>query len=339
MGSGETLGGSEARGPSSATRGGTPAARSAGVGCHVCKTSCPAALGGFLILQRSLGLSNIGRSQKCVISGSPADSVVKNLPANARATGSIQKDPARRGAAKCTRQTIAPAEPGATAPDARASQSLSLQQEGGGLSWSESCSPTARTVPEVRPRWPRKPGGGATASSLRAGEQGAPPGLRESWRVVGPGFLSSGSPGPKRGVREDIMHPPPHVARAYREKAHRTRRETRSHDTARGSQRKISRADGFQAKASEEYSSAARIPEPGPSGRCNREQAPPRKADAKAERSSQLPDDVKGAVDCGMEAGGEGWQRKGQGRESERHLEPGLGCHYPSWEVGATQML
>ena len=209
MGSGETLGGSEARGPSSATRGGPPSARSAGVGCHVCKTSCPAALGGFLSLQRSLGLSNIGRSQKCVISGSPADSVVKNLPANARDTGLTQKDPARRGAAKCTRQTIAPAEPGATAPDAHASQSLSLQQEGGGVSWSESCSPTARTVPEVRPRWPRKPGGGATASSLRAGEQGAPPGLRESWRVVGPGFLSSGSPGPKRGIREDIMHPPP----------------------------------------------------------------------------------------------------------------------------------
>ena len=102
VGSGETLGGSEARGPSSATRGGTPSTRSAGVGCHVCKTSCPAALGGFLILQGSLGLSNIGRSQKCVISGSPADSVVKNLPVNARATGSIQKDPARRGAAKCT---------------------------------------------------------------------------------------------------------------------------------------------------------------------------------------------------------------------------------------------
>ena len=134
VGSGETLGGSEARGPSSATRGGTPSTRSAGVGCHVCKTSCPAALGGFLILQRSLGLSNIGRSQKCVISGSPADSVVKNLPANARDTGLTQKDPARRGAAKCTRQTIAPAEPGATAPDARASQSLSLQQEGGGVS-------------------------------------------------------------------------------------------------------------------------------------------------------------------------------------------------------------
>ena len=61
VGSGETLGGSEARGPSSATRGGTPAARSAGVGCHVCNTSGQAALWGFLILQRSLGLSNIGR--------------------------------------------------------------------------------------------------------------------------------------------------------------------------------------------------------------------------------------------------------------------------------------
>ena len=39
--------------------------------------------------------------------------------------------------------------------------------------------------------------------------------------------------------------------------------------------RKISRADGFQAKASEECSSAARNPEPGACSRCNREQVPP----------------------------------------------------------------
>ena len=74
--------------------------RSAGVGFHVCKTSGPAALGCFLTFQRSLGLSKIGRNQKCVILGIPADSVVKNLPANARDTGSIQKDPTRRGAAE-----------------------------------------------------------------------------------------------------------------------------------------------------------------------------------------------------------------------------------------------
>ena len=73
---------------------------STGVGFHVCKTSGPAALGCFLILQRSLGLSKIGRSQKCVISGIPADSVVKNLPANTRDTGSIQKDATRCRAAK-----------------------------------------------------------------------------------------------------------------------------------------------------------------------------------------------------------------------------------------------
>ena len=61
------------------------------------------------------------------------------------------------------------------------------------------------------------------------------------------------------------------------------------------------------------FRSAARIPEPGLSGRCNREQAPPRKADAKAERSSQLLDDFKVGVDCRVDAGGEGWQRKGAG--------------------------
>ena len=104
---------------------------SAGVGFHVCKTSSPAALGCFLILQWSLGLSKTGRSEKCVISGIPADSGLKNLPANARDTGSIQKDPTCRGAAKSVHTTIAPVEPGATTPDARASQSLSLQQERG----------------------------------------------------------------------------------------------------------------------------------------------------------------------------------------------------------------
>jgi len=59
----------------------------------------------------------------------------------------------------------------------------------------------------------------------------------------------------------------------------------------------------------------------------------------KTECPSQLLDDVKGGVDSGVDAEGEGWQRRGQGRESQRHSEPGLGCHYPSWEVGATQML
>ena len=39
----------------------------------------------------------------------------------------------------------------------------------------------------------------------------------------------------------------------------------------------------------------------------------PRKADVKAEHSSQLLDDVRGGVDCGVDAGGEGWQRKGAG--------------------------
>ena len=39
----------------------------------------------------------------------------------------------------------------------------------------------------------------------------------------------------------------------------------------------------------------------------------PRKAAVKAEHSSQLLDDVKGGVYCGVDAGGEGWQRKGAG--------------------------
>ena len=102
------------------------------------------------------------------------------------------------------------------------------------------------------------------------------------------------------------------MARAHQQKAHRTRRKTRSYDTARGSQRKISRTDGFQAKASEECSSAVRNPELGQwwvQQRINF----PRKAAVKAEHSSQLLHDVKGSVDSGMDTGGEGWQRQGAG--------------------------
>ena len=39
----------------------------------------------------------------------------------------------------------------------------------------------------------------------------------------------------------------------------------------------------------------------------------PRKAAVKAEDSSQLLDDVKDSVDSGVDAVGEGWQRKGAG--------------------------
>ena len=39
----------------------------------------------------------------------------------------------------------------------------------------------------------------------------------------------------------------------------------------------------------------------------------PRKANVKAEHSSQLLDDVKGGVDCEVDTAGEGWQRKGAG--------------------------
>ena len=59
------------------------------------------------------------------------------------------------------------------------------------------------------------------------------------------------------------------------EKRHTGTEERQGVTTQPEGVRKISRADGFQAKASEEYSSAARNPEPGASGRCNREQVPP----------------------------------------------------------------
>ena len=48
-------------------------------------------------------------------------------------------------------------------------------------------------------------------------------------------------------------------------------------------------------------------------GRVQQRPRSPRKADVKAECSSQLLDDVKGGVDCWVDAGGEGWQRKGLG--------------------------
>ena len=77
--------------------------------------------------------------------------------------------------------------------------------------------------------------------------------------------------------------------------------------------RRNQQSGGFQAKASEKCSSAARNPEPGASSRCNRERKTPKKAGVKAERSSKLLDDVKGDVACRVDAGGEGWQGKGAG--------------------------
>ena len=76
--------------------------------------------------------------------------------------------------------------------------------------------------------------------------------------------------------------------------------------------RKISRADGFQAKASETSSSAARNPEPGPVV-CATESRFPQKGRCENRVFISLLDDVKGGVDCGVDAGGEGWQSKGAG--------------------------
>ena len=101
--------------------------------------------------------------------------------------------------------------------------------------------------------------------------------------------------------------------------------------------RKISRADGFQAKVSEECSSAARNPEPGPVVGATESRFPQKDRCENRAFISLL--DVKGGVDRGVDAGVRAGRGRGQGREGKRHLEPGLGCHYPSWEVGATQML
>lgn len=54
-----------------------------------------------------------------------------------------------------------------------------------------------------------------------------------------------------------------------------------------------------------------------------------KKADVKAQGSPKLLDDAKGGMDCGVEAGGEGWQRTGSGRDAS--LLPR--------EMGATRML
>ena len=75
--------------------------------------------------------------------------------------------------------------------------------------------------------------------------------------------------------------------------------------------RKISRADGFQAKDSEECSSAARNPEPGPVVGATESRFPQKDRCENRAFISLL--DIKGGVDRGVDAGGEGWQRKGAG--------------------------
>ena len=156
---------------------------------------------------------------------------------------------------------------------------------------------------------------------------------------MGPGFLSSGSPGPKRGVRQ-TRPTCPTMWHVLTKKRHTGPEERQGVMTQPEGLSKISRADGFQAKTSEECSSAARNPEPGPVVGATETTFPQKGGSArKAERSSQLLDDVKAGWSVGWSQRVRDGRRRGQGRESERHLEPSLGCHYPSWEVGATQML
>ena len=153
---------------------------------------------------------------------------------------------------------------------------------------------------------------------------------------MGPGFLSSGSPGPKRGVRKDISAPPcgtcsPRKGTQDQKKDKELRHSPR--ESGKSAEQTV-----FKPRPRRNAVQQPGIQSQGPVVGAT-ESKFPRKAAVKAEHSSQLLDDVKGGVDCGVEAGVRAGRGSRQGRESERHLEPGLGCHYPSWEVGATQML
>ena len=104
----------------------------------------------------------------------------------------------------------------------------------------------------------------ASSEHLRASENRG-----ESWGL-------DSCPQEALGLRgaSDKMEVPHHVAHAHREKAHRTRRKTRSYNTAQGSQEnQQSRWFSSQGLGGMQFSSQES--RAGASGRCNREPVPP----------------------------------------------------------------
>ena len=127
---------------------------------------------------------------------------------------------------------------------------------------------------------------------------------------MGPGFLSSGSPGPKRGIRQDGSAPPCGTCsprkgtqdqKKDKELQHSPRESGKSAEQMVFKPRPRRHAvqqPGIQSQGPVVGVTESRFPQ---EGRCENRVF------------ISLLDDVKVGVDCGVDAGGEGWQRQGAG--------------------------
>ena len=127
---------------------------------------------------------------------------------------------------------------------------------------------------------------------------------------MGPGFLSSGSPGPKRGIRQDGSAPPCGTCSPRRG----TQDQKKDKELRHSPRESGKSAEQMVFKPRPQRHA---VQQPGIQSRgqwwVQQRISSPRKAAVKAEHSSQLLDDVKGGVDCEVDTAGEGWQRKGAG--------------------------
>ena len=127
---------------------------------------------------------------------------------------------------------------------------------------------------------------------------------------MGPGFLSSGSPGPKRGIRKDVSAPPCGTCSLRKGTQDQKKDKELRHSPKESG--KSAEQMVFKPRPRRNAVQQPGIQSQGPVVGAT-ESKFPRKAAVKAERSSQLLHDVKGGVDCGVDATGEGWQRKRAG--------------------------
>ena len=127
---------------------------------------------------------------------------------------------------------------------------------------------------------------------------------------MGPGFLSSGSPGPKRGIRQDGSAPPCGTCSPRRG----TQDQKKDKELRHSPRESGKSAEQMVFKPRPQRHA---VQQPGIQSRgqwwVQQRISSPRKAAVKAEDSSQLLHDVKDSVDSGVDAAGEGWQRKGAG--------------------------
>ena len=125
---------------------------------------------------------------------------------------------------------------------------------------------------------------------------------------MGPGFLSSGSPGPERGVRQDICAPPCGTCSPRKGTQDQKKDKELRHSPSESEENQQSRwfkprpprnavqQPGIQSQDPVVGATDSKFPQ---KGRC--------------EGRVFTSTDVKGGVDCWVDAGGEGWQRKGAG--------------------------